>query len=72
MAAPFILKLRLALSIEPEEAAGLLNISVKEYLRLENDPKKHFYTDQAKTLMNWMTPKMNGNFDLFIQLLNQN
>ncbi|KEQ30168.1 hypothetical protein N180_06460 [Pedobacter antarcticus 4BY] len=48
MAAPFILKLRLALGIEPEEAAELLHISVKEYLTLENDPKKHFYTNQAK------------------------
>lgn len=72
MAAPFILKLRLALGIEPEEAADILHISVKEYLALENDLNKHFYTDQAKTLMNWMAPKMNGNFDQFVQLLNQN
>ncbi|MCT3745509.1 helix-turn-helix transcriptional regulator [Elizabethkingia anophelis] len=66
------MKLRLALGIEPEEVAEILHISVKEYLALENDPKEHFYEDQAKTLMNWMTPKMNGNFDQFVQLLNQN
>jgi hypothetical protein len=71
MAAPFILKVREELGLEPAEAAEILQISVEEYLAKENDSKEHFYTDQLKELMNWMTPKMNGNFNHFNKLRNQ-
>jgi hypothetical protein len=70
MAAPFILKVREELGLEPAEAAEILRISVEEYLALENDPQKHFYRDQLKTLWNWMTPKM-IDFDHFVKLINQ-
>jgi|GEM_PF-3124027 len=71
MAAPFIMKVRVELGLEATDAAELLHISVEEYVALENDPEKHFYTDQVKTLMNWMTPKMNGNFDHYIKMIGQ-
>lgn len=70
MAAPF-LKVREELGLEPAEAAEVLQISVEEYLTLERDSEKHFYQDQLKTLWNWMTPKMNGNFDHFLKLTDQ-
>jgi hypothetical protein len=70
MAAPFILKAREELGLEPAEAAELLQITVEEYLALEKDSEKHFDRDQLRTLWNWLTPKM-IDFDHFIKLLNQ-
>jgi hypothetical protein len=70
MAAPFVLKVRVELGLEPAEAAEILEISVAEYLALENDPQKHFYKDQLIALWNWMTPKM-MDFDHFIKVIDQ-